>query len=177
MKRLMKAGIVVAAMAAVSMLGATAASAQRGASTVTINVLWTSEQQLPFDILVKNFERVYPNIVVNVSYTPLAQIGTVLQTEIQAGNPPDLFQSAGGNQNVGYGIFPLAAQGRLLDVSGGPWKKHIVPLVRQYFERKHKLYGLPLVYTPYVMFTNPDLFTKIGATVPKTFGDLLNLTL
>ena len=168
-----KAVVAFGALVVLLTLGAAAASAKRGAQTVTISALWTTEQSLGFDILVKNFENVYPNIKVNVSYVPQANIAATLATQIQAGNEPDLFEVNQGNQN-GYSVFPLAAQGKLLAV-GGPWVKHVDAKSIQYFSRKHRLYGNPFFFTPFAVMANVDLFKKIGATYPKSFSQLLSL--
>ena len=124
--------------------------------------------------MVKNFERVYPNVKIEVQYAPLAQYPALLLTQMQAGNPPDVFQSTPGNLDR-YGVFPLAAQGRLLDLSASPWKKRILPVMRRYVSRRGKIYANPVAYVPFVFIYNRDLLRSIGASPPQTFAGLLDV--
>src|SRR5262245_50784876 len=58
---------------------------------ITISILVTVGNQRALDVLIPNFERVYPNVKVIVTYTPSLAVQTQLETiELAAGNAPDL---------------------------------------------------------------------------------------
>src|SRR5690349_9165564 len=80
---------------------------------VTLSLLWPSTLKPPMDIMVANFNRVYPDIHVNVQYLANSSLEQLLPTEFQAGNAPDLFKVQPGHRPTG--IWDIAAAGRLLD--------------------------------------------------------------
>jgi ABC-type glycerol-3-phosphate transport system substrate-binding protein len=60
----------VATLFPVAVLTFALAGAARPAATVTISMLAQSTDQAAFDVLIPNFERVYPDLTVAVTYIP-----------------------------------------------------------------------------------------------------------
>ena len=89
---------VVAAAVVVFGLGLGASEARPGGSDqVTLSMLALPQAQAGLQVLVPNFERVYPNITVNVTYVPNAAVLYQLETtELAAGNGPDLLSTIPG---------------------------------------------------------------------------------
>ena len=171
-RRLVGLGLAVG-LAAALLVGAVGASA-KPKQQVTLKLLASAPSKPGHDVIIANFERVYPNIRVEATYVDSTAFNSLLLTQLQAGNEPDLFfTSLGGASNVS--VFPLAAQGRLLDLSGSPWVKRVLPDARRYSSRQHKIYALPLGYNLQGLMYNKDLFASLGLKEPTTFNELLAL--
>jgi raffinose/stachyose/melibiose transport system substrate-binding protein len=169
MKRSIVTGLAIAAMLALA-----AAAAAQKRDTVTIRVLMPTTSQAAEDILVANFQRVYPNVKVSTEYLSSATITTLLLTQIQAGNAPDVFYVGAGNQNPAS-IWPLAQAGRLLDLTGRKWNRRIYAPGRSAVTWNGKVYGWSLTVAPYALLYNADLFKQLGLKLPTRASDLLAL--
>jgi raffinose/stachyose/melibiose transport system substrate-binding protein len=79
-----------------------------------------------------------------------------------------------------YGrLTPYAASGRLVDLTpylnaDPSFKKSILPEVFPSEEVKGQIYGVPMTLDAEVLFYNKALFNKYGASVPKTYSQLLS---
>jgi raffinose/stachyose/melibiose transport system substrate-binding protein len=159
--------------AAALLVGAGGASA-KPQQQVTLKLLAAIQNEQGTDVIIANFQRVYPNIRVEATYVDSTAYGPLLLTQLQAGNEADIFTgSLGGSSNTSS--YPLAAQGRLLDLSGSPWVKRVVSDARRYSSRQHKIYALPLGYNLQGLMYNTDLFASLGLKEPTTFNELLAL--
>jgi raffinose/stachyose/melibiose transport system substrate-binding protein len=142
---------------------------------VSISMLAYSNQLPGLSVLIPNFERVYPNITVNVTYagtvTSLQQLET---TELAAGNAPDLItvQPACGTP---ISVCVLAKDGYLAPMVARPWVKWLVPLVTSADKYGGGLFTFSAQVSPYGIFTNDGLFEKLGLSVPQTFAQLLTV--
>src|ERR1700759_2840621 len=87
---------VTAVVALAALAVAVSASAAPKATPVTLRFVQTNTGQAATDILIANFERVYPNIKIDVLYLPTSQLQTLLLTQFQSGTAPDLFYVQGG---------------------------------------------------------------------------------
>jgi raffinose/stachyose/melibiose transport system substrate-binding protein len=167
------AGIAVAV--AVFVLGVGASEARPARSDqVTISML--SVGSMPaWQVLVPNFERVYPNITVNVtgagSTTGLYQLE---ETELAAGNAPDLLTTYPG-RGTPVSVCVLAEAGYLAPMVKKPWVRRSLPLVTSADKCGAGLYDFSPQVAPIGVFTNDDLFKRFGLKVPQTFSQLLDL--
>ena len=162
-------------VAALSPVGAGQARPAKLSDAVTITMLAYSNQKPGFGVLIPNFERVYPNIKVNVSYA--ASTTTLYQleaTELAAGDGPDLLTSAPGcGQPVS--VCVLAKAGDLAPMLKERWVHRSLPLVTSLSKNGKGLFTFEPQVSPYGVFTNDDLFRKLGLKVPQTFSQLLDL--
>jgi raffinose/stachyose/melibiose transport system substrate-binding protein len=158
---------------AAALVAALAASA-RGHAQVTLRMLNVTQQRPGMDAMVANFERVYPNIKIEVDYPEATTYPSVLLTQVQAGNAPDLM-SVGAGASAAFAVYALGSQGKLLDLSSSPWKKRIPQAWRKFVTVKQRIYGFPTGYNLVGMVYNKDLFQQLQLQVPKTFGELLTL--
>ncbi len=154
-------------------LSASAATAKSKA-TVTISFLANTENRLVWDVLLGNFARVYPEIHVEPTYIPSVQQQTLLLTQFQGGNPPDMFVTNVG-ASTPTAIYAFGAQGKLLDLTGAPWFKRVPAFARKYVEVKGRVYGFPGVFIPQGLMYNRDLFRQLGLSIPTRFSELLAL--
>ena len=56
-----------------------------------------------------------------------------------------------------------------------PWTKRSLPLVTSLSKYGQGLFAFDPTVSPYGVFTNDDLFKKLGLTVPQTFSQLLEV--
>ena len=161
-----RAFAVLGVLAAALAVGLSTAKAGPKA-TVTLRVLQASEFTNGQNLLILNFERVYPNIHVDVTYVTGATAFQTLLPQLQAGNAPDVFVVTTGNTSPGS-VWPLANQGYLLDLSGSPWVKRVVSRMRDLISfRKNvsqpkKVYAWPqAVGVPGIVY-NVTLLNQLG---------------
>src|SRR6266542_2191722 len=168
------ASLITAAALSVGMAAAGATGAKR-ADQITLSMVTLANQQTAWQVLIPNFERVYPNIKVNISYaannTQLYQLET---TQLAAGNAPDILAATPG-QGTPNAVSTLAKAGYLAPMIGKPWAKRLVAPVTSRDKVGKALYA----YTPgiglYGVFTNDTLFKKLGLKVPQTFKQVLDV--
>jgi raffinose/stachyose/melibiose transport system substrate-binding protein len=131
--------------------------------------------QLPFEVLIKNFNVAYPNIKVDAEYLPPGlTFSQPLLARINAGNAPDvLFTNPGPGADVS--AYQLGRAGKLLDLANRPWAKRIPAAHRNILYVGKKLYAEPVFMTASGVIYNRTAFRRLGFQLPKTFGQLLRL--
>jgi raffinose/stachyose/melibiose transport system substrate-binding protein len=128
-----------------------------------------------FDVLIPNFERVYPNITIDATYAGTSAANAQLTlTELAAGNGPDLISTFPGC-GTPLSICDLAQAGYLAPLVAKRWTRWSLPLITSLDKHGAALYA----YTPTVsfegLFANDDMFKKLGLKVPQTFSELLTV--
>ncbi len=169
-------GIVVATVLALVALVAAFPGAAGSAQVdqITITLLSSNVNQIAYQVLIANFERVYPNITVEGTYLNNTTIAQLEPTELAAGNAPDLLVSVPGCNSTDA-ICELAKAGELAPMLKVPWAKRSLPLVTSLNKYGRGLYGFEPNVTFIGMFTNDTLFQKLGLNVPQTFSQLLDV--
>jgi raffinose/stachyose/melibiose transport system substrate-binding protein len=118
----------------------------------------------------------HPNVTIKITVLENEAFKTKLATELQSGNPPDLFQSWGG------GIMQAQADaGMLKDITSAvaPWKDTINAGAMSIYALKDKSgvshqYGVPWDMGMIGVWYNKALFTKAGISAPPaTWADFL----
>jgi raffinose/stachyose/melibiose transport system substrate-binding protein len=143
--------------------------------TVTITMLVNMPPQPGYQVLIPNFERVYPNIKVEATYAPTNADWYQLETtELAAGNAPDLLGTFPGC-GTPVSVCVLAKAGHLAPLVREPWLKWSLPLVTSLGKYGPGLYAFTPAVAPFGMFTNDALFRRLGLKVPETFGQLLSV--
>jgi len=142
----------------------TSASSSNGPVNLTY-ALWDPTEQVGYQQSINVFMQQHPNIHVTIEETPWAQYWQKLNTELAAGDAPDVFWD-----NVAY--FPQFAQeGALMDLT---------PLIQQnklnlsiyypnllgQFQYQGKYYGLPKDWDTISLFYNKAIFQKMGLPAP-----------
>jgi raffinose/stachyose/melibiose transport system substrate-binding protein len=129
-------------------------------------------QQPAWQVLISNFEHAYPNITVNITYESTAVLYQLEPTELAAGTAPDLlFVRPGCGTPVS--VCVLARAGDLAPMIDKRWTKRSLPLVTSLDKYHQGLFAFEPVVSPHGIFTNDDLFRKLGLKVPQTFSQLL----
>ncbi len=169
-------GFVVATVFAFVVLASALPGAAGSAPTdqITITMLGFSGAQPAWQVLIPNFERVYPNITIDPTYVQSAT-GTMLeQIELQTGSAPDLLTVIPGCLGPAT-LCTLAQPGDLAPLVHVPWAKRSLPSVTSLSKYGKGLYVFEPQVTPYGVFTNNALFAKLGLKVPQTFAQLLDV--
>jgi raffinose/stachyose/melibiose transport system substrate-binding protein len=166
---------VAALVCAFVALGLTGEARPAGSDQVTITMLVLASSQPGYQVLIANFERVYPNIKVEATYAPSDAVWYRLETtELAAGNAPDLLGTRPGC-GTPVSVCVLAKAGHLVPLVREPWVKWSLPLVTSLGKDGPGLYAFVPALNPWGMFTNDALFRKLGLKVPETFPQLLSV--
>jgi raffinose/stachyose/melibiose transport system substrate-binding protein len=176
MSRAAVIGVVLIAIA-VSLLGAASGRAQvtERRARVTITLLANNVGQPGYEQLIKNFERVYPDIEIVAQYASSnATLYQLERTELAAGNGPDVFVTYPGC-GTPISVCTLAKAGYLAPMVKKPWTARSVPIVTSLDKRGQDLYAFTPIVSLYGVFTNDQLFKRLNLKVPETFPELLAL--
>jgi raffinose/stachyose/melibiose transport system substrate-binding protein len=164
--------VAIAALAAL-LLGGGAGDARRAGKddTITLTMLASPNKQPAYDVLIPNFERVYPQIKIDITYGNANQLEPV---ELAAGNAPDLLLTQPGTGSF-LSVGALAKAGYLAPMVKAPWVKWSLPSIISADKYGPGLFSFTPAVTPYGIFTNDDLFKKLGLKIPQTFAQLLDV--
>jgi raffinose/stachyose/melibiose transport system substrate-binding protein len=154
---------------------ATGEARPAGNDQVTITMLVNQPPQPGYQVLIPNFERVYPNIKVEPTYASTSAVWYQLETtELAAGNAPDVLGTSPGC-GTPVSVCVLAKAGDLAPLVREPWLRWSLPLVTSLGKYGPGLYAFTPALTPWGVFTNDALFRKLGLKVPETFSQLLSI--
>ena len=172
--RLLAGSIAAAAVLSLG-VGASGARQAKVSGQMSISMIANSTNQPGYDVLIANFERVYPNITVNITYASSTTVLYQLETiELAAGNAPDLLTTNPGCGTL-VSICTLAKSGYLAAMVKKPWVKWSLPLVTSLDKYGQGLFAFTPQVAPYAIFTNDGLFSKLGLKIPQTFSQLLDV--
>jgi raffinose/stachyose/melibiose transport system substrate-binding protein len=166
----------VALAGALFALGVGASEARpAGSDQVTISMVALGAAQPAYDVLISNFEHVYPNITVDPTYVPgsvaLYQLEPI---ELEAGTAPDLLTTTGGC-GTPIALCVLVPAGDLAPMVGVRWAKWSPRLLTSLDKYRQGLFAFTPAFAPFGVFTDNALFSRLGLTVPQTFSQLLTL--
>ena len=125
-------------------------------------------------MLIQNFERVNPNITVQATYQSVSAVLSQLETtELAVGDAPDLLPVNSGTGTTS--VHAYASAGYLAPMIDKPWVKRSVREAISLYKYGKGLFGFAPGAEAEGVFTNDDLFHKLGVKVPQTFSQLLAL--
>lgn len=176
---------IVAALAAVAAMGIglagcggsdTAGDTKPGSDGGVVNITYMhrlpdSEGMTLVNDIVAKWNKEHPNIQVKATKFDgnAADMIKKLETDVKAGNAPDLAQ-------VGYAEVPeVFTKGLLQDVTdeAAKYKDDFASGPFALMQVDGKTYGLPQDTGPLTYFYNAAEFEKLGITVPKTADELI----
>jgi raffinose/stachyose/melibiose transport system substrate-binding protein len=115
----------------------------------------------------------HPDVSIEINIIENEAFKTKLATAMQAGTPPDLFQSWGGGTMREY-----ANAGLLKDLTAdvqGEWGDSITPAALGVYSADSKVYGIPWDLGMVGFWYNKGLFQKAGiASPPQTWTEFLD---
>jgi glucose/mannose transport system substrate-binding protein len=143
----------------------TPTSATKNTSQLEVVSWWTSgSEAAALNTLLSGFRQAHPGVeAINAAVAGGAgsQAIVTLAKRLQAGNPPDVWQTFNGKSVQGY-----ADRGTIRDVSAtAPADLH--PAILQSLKDGGKIYGIPTgAHRSNVLWFNVDLLRKAGVTPP-----------
>lgn len=113
-----------------------------------------------------------PNVTVNITVLENAAFKDRLTTVMQAGDPPDIFESWGGAV-----LWNYAENGLVRNIAPeleGEWKDSFsAQAALELFGQDGEYYGVPWTWGAVGMFYNKDLFEQAGVEIPTTWDEFL----
>jgi raffinose/stachyose/melibiose transport system substrate-binding protein len=111
------------------------------------------------------FTAEHPNVTIEITVQENEAFKSTLQTNLQAGDPPDLFQSWGGG-----GLAEQVAAGFVQDITAAsaPWIGNLSAAGVSMFNVDGVQYGAPFDLGAVGFFYNTALFAEAGITAPPT---------
>jgi multiple sugar transport system substrate-binding protein len=164
--------LVAAASACSSATSAAGGGDPTGPVTLTYGI-WDPNQKPAMQQIVNAFEKLHPNITVDVELTPNADYWNKLQTEAASGTAPDVFWMS----TTRIGLY--AGQGQLLPLSdrsgfdNSPFPKTLNTI----YTVNGKQYGMPKDYDTVGLWYNKKLFDAAGVKYPTaswTWQDVID---
>lgn len=159
----------LAAVAIASLVAACSSSGESGSTTITFSGQ-TSEQGI-WQPLFDAFEQANPGIKVNAQYTPNDSYPQLIRTQLQAGHAADVIQTTPGTGG-GLAALTLAAGGQIADLTGSSWASSLPATTKPLVTLDGKVYAYPTDLAPLFMAYNPEIFGRVGISVPTTFAEL-----
>ncbi len=146
---------------------------------VTINwwhISTATDQAAYWQGLADKYMAAHPNVDIQITILENDAFKQKLVTVMQAGDPPDLFQSWGGAV-----LWNFAQNGLVRNIApeltadNNAWKDSFaVPAALNLYGQNGEFYGVPWDWGAVGMFYNKALFAKAGITdVPATWADFL----
>lgn len=117
------------------------------------------------------FEALHPNVTIEITVQENEAFKSTLQTNLQAGDPPDLFQSWGGG-----GLAEQVEAGFVQDITdaSASWIDNLSGAGNSLFNIDGVQYGAPFNLGAVGFFYNTALFEEAGiAAPPATWEELL----
>jgi multiple sugar transport system substrate-binding protein len=127
--------------------------------------LWDQTQVKAIDANLKGFNKLYPNIHVNVDVTPFADYWTKIQTEATSNTLPDLFWLNGPNAQL------YESNGKVAPITGEVKAGAIDPknypaALDKLYSLNGTAYGVPKDFDTIGLWYNKAIFAEAGVAVP-----------
>ncbi len=143
---------------------------KREPQQVTLNYWGTLDDEVVLKPLFEAYQQAHPNIKIVYSKQSLTNYRTRIQTQLRAGQGPDLF--AIHNSWVPMfvsDISPLTSK----DLSIDDYGKTFYPVVKSSFIFNNKVYGFPSEIDGLVLFYNQDLLNFANINPPTNWQELI----
>ena len=122
--------------------------------------------------IIAEYETAHPNVTIEPTILENEALKAKIATEMQAGNPPDLFQSWGG------GVLAQqqeAGMVRAIDDEIADWKDTMNAAAMSIYQVGGKQYGIPYNFGLVGFWYNQDLFEQAGISAPPaTWSEFLD---
>ncbi|MDR7280792.1 extracellular solute-binding protein [Catenuloplanes atrovinosus] len=123
--------------------------------------------------MARRFEADHPGVTIEITALENEAFKTKLTTNIQAGDPPDIFHTWGG------GVLAQQAEAGLikdLTADVGGWRDTLIPAALDAYTIDGKVYGSAVDTGMVGFWYNKELFARAGVTAPPdTWAGLLDV--
>jgi multiple sugar transport system substrate-binding protein len=166
-RTLAKAAIAAAALITLSGCAGWGISGGAAKGTVTLTyALWDPHEQIGYQASIDQFEKIHPNIKVNIENVPYGSYEQKITAEFITGGAPDLFwvNTPWLGTFVKDGILTnIAPQIKANNIDMSQYYPQLVAL----HSRNGAIYGLPKDWDTIAIYYNKNYFKKIGLQVPS----------
>ncbi|HEX2908894.1 MAG TPA: extracellular solute-binding protein [Phototrophicaceae bacterium] len=164
--------VMIVALVALLSLSIGAAVAQDKVEIDWWHIATQEDQAAYWQSLADAYMEANPNVAVNITILENAAFKQRLTTVMQAGDPPDLFQSWGGAV-----LWEYAANGLVRNIAPeleGDWRDSFAAQAAlNLFGQEDETYGVPVSWGAVGMFYNKALFEQAGVEIPTTWAEFL----
>jgi ABC-type glycerol-3-phosphate transport system substrate-binding protein len=142
------------------------------ASPTTIKLwTWYTQQEQLFPQLAKQFEKLHPNVSVQVrTFGTLDAYYPALQASVSAGETPDVFGP--GDLAVTYGLDGIALD--LHAALGASYLSDFFESTNLEYSAGSKQFGVGWMAQTFGIYYNPELLKKAKVDVPETWQDVMD---
>ncbi|MDP9936760.1 raffinose/stachyose/melibiose transport system substrate-binding protein [Paenarthrobacter nicotinovorans] len=168
---LKKTSAFVGIAAVAALLAGCSSSGSANSGSTTVSFSGQTQEQAIWEPLFQAFEKANPGIKVDARFTPNDSYPQLVQTQLQGGQAADVIQTTPGTGG-GLAALNLASGGKLADLSKGSWTSSLPASTKPLVSLDGKVYAYPTDVAPLFVAYNPDVFSKAGVQVPKTFQEL-----
>ena len=169
-RTLARAAIAAAALVTLSGCAGWGISTGGSGSTVTLTyALWDPHEQIGYQASIDEFEKLHPDIKVNIENVPYGSYEQKITAEFITGGAPDLFWV----NTPWLGTF--VKDGILTNIAPLIKANHIdmsqyYPQLVALHSRNGAIYGLPKDWDTIAIYYNKNYFSKIGLQVPSNLS-------
>lgn len=143
-------------------------------SVITLGAPTSLTGENAYQTLADKYMDENPDITVELTELPNDGFAQALNTQLQAGNAPDVFYVTPGSGNA-WGLIPLAKAGYLEALTGSSVESTIPDTELSQFTVDGKIYGQALDLTVVATTANNTALEADGFTLPDTFDGVLDL--
>ena len=135
--------------------------------TITFSYGPANANDNAYEVLAKDYEAAHPGVTIKVNKISAETYGQTLQTQMAAGNGPDVMQvNSGGGQPGTVGT--LAKPGLLLKLTDSSFTSNIPEAERVGYDYKGELYGVPSATAIMSVIYNEDLAKQNNVNITPT---------
>ena len=157
------AGMLLAACGS----GDSGSSGGKEPQTITFSYGPANANDNAYEQLAKDYEAAHPGVTIKVNKISAETYGQTLQTQMAAGNGPDVMQvNSGGGQPGTVGT--LAKPGLLLALKDSSFESDIPEAERVGYDYKGQLYGVPSSTAIMSVIYNDELAKQNNVTIDAT---------
>jgi raffinose/stachyose/melibiose transport system substrate-binding protein len=156
------AGLLLAACAS----GGSGSNAKEP-QTITFSYGPANANDTAYSTLAKDYEAAHPGVTIKVNKISAEVYGQTLQTQMAAGNGPDVMQINSGGGQAGT-IGTLGKAGLLLPLTDSSFNSDIPAAERAGYDYNGQLYGVPSATSIDAVIYNDQLAKSDGVTVDAT---------
>src|SRR4051794_2892855 len=142
--------------------------------TITFSYGPANANDNAYEVLAKDYQAAHPGVTIKVNKISAETYGQTLQTQMAAGNGPDVMQiNSGGGQPGTVGT--LAKPGLLLPLKDSAFTSDIPEAERVGYDYKGQLYGAPSATAIMSVIYNEDLAKQnnVNLTATTTTDDVI----
>jgi raffinose/stachyose/melibiose transport system substrate-binding protein len=165
------AGMLLAACGS----GDSGSSGGKEPQTITFSYGPANADDNAYEQLAKDYEAAHPGVTIKVNKISAETYGQTLQTQMAAGNGPDVMQvNSGGGQPGTVGT--LAKPGLLLPLKDSSFESNIPDAERVGYDYKGQLYGVPSSTAIMSVIYNDELAKQNNVTIDAstTLDDVIS---